>query len=140
MSRWGRWWRQRRRPPLPTPAPERFHLVLTYWQREPAYALGLACISAYLKRELDDVSVHLVPLFRGDDPDEYVHHVVALDPHLIAIAAMHPTWIPTQPYLEALKRACPTTPVIVGGYQAIVSPRDSRSLRTVFPNPMGTPS
>ena len=119
-------WRERTRPSgLPTPAPERFHLVLTYYQREPAYSLGLACISAYVKRELDGVSVHLVPLFRGDEPDEYVRHVTALEPHLIAIAAMHPTWIPTHPYLAALKRACPDTPVIVGGYQTIVSPRET---------------
>lgn len=123
MSVWERW--QRRKHPSRLPAPARFHLVLTYYQRDPAYSLGLACISAYVKRELDDVSVHMVPLFKGDDPDEYVRHVTALEPHLIAVAAMHPTWIPTQPYLDALKRAQPATPIIVGGYQTIVSPRDT---------------
>jgi len=102
-----------------------FHLVLTFYQRDPAYALGLACISAYVKRELAGVRVHLVPLFKGDDVARWVDEVLALAPDLVAVSAMHPTWLPAHPYLEALRRAAPRTPFLVGGYQAMVSPAET---------------
>jgi len=102
-----------------------FGLVLLFYQRDPAYALGLASLSAYVKREVGDVRVHLVPIFPHDDPSETVRLTRALEPDLLAVSAMSPTWLPTDPYLRALRAALPGTPVVVGGYQAIVSPEET---------------
>lgn len=103
----------------------RFGLVLTFYQRDPAYALGLASLSAYAKRELADLRVHLVPIFRDDPVEKTVALIRELTPDLIAVSAMSPTWLPSDPYLRALRAELPATPVVVGGYQAIVSPDET---------------
>ncbi|MBI3767173.1 MAG: B12-binding domain-containing radical SAM protein [Deltaproteobacteria bacterium] len=102
-----------------------FGLVLTFYQRDPAYALGLAAISAHAKRVHPDVRVHLVPIFRDDDVEKIVRLVDELEPDLLGVSAMAPTWLPLDPYLRALKRARPDVPICVGGYQAIVSPEET---------------
>ncbi len=115
--------------PLSTPSrPEErssFGLVLTFYQRDPAYALGLAAISAHAKRTDADLRVHLVPIFRGDPVAQVVREIGALAPDLIGVSAMAPTWLPLDPYLRALKAAHPDVPICVGGYQAIVSPEET---------------
>src|SRR5438445_259881 len=104
--------------------PASFGLVLTFYQRDPAYALGLAAISAHAKRVHPDVRVHLVPIMRDDPVAQVVDEVGALAPDLIGVSAMAPTWLPSDPYLRALKAAYPDVPICVGGYQAIVSPAE----------------
>jgi anaerobic magnesium-protoporphyrin IX monomethyl ester cyclase len=104
---------------------ESFDVVFTYYQRDPAYSLGLASLSAYAKREIPEVRVHLVPIFRDDSVEKIVGLVSHLDPALIAVSAMSPTWIPSDPYLRGVRDALPATPVLVGGYQAIVSPEET---------------
>ena len=105
--------------------PASFGLVLTFYQRDPAYALGLAAISAHAKRVHPDVRVHLVPIMRDDPVAQVVDEVGALAPDLIGVSAMAPTWLPSDPYLRALKAAYPDVPICVGGYQAIVSPDET---------------
>ena len=102
-----------------------FGLVLTFYQRDPAYALGLAAISAHAKHVHPDVRVHLVPIMRDDPVAQVVDEVGALAPNLIGVSAMAPTWLPSDPYLRALKAAYPDVPICVGGYQAIVSPDET---------------
>jgi anaerobic magnesium-protoporphyrin IX monomethyl ester cyclase len=104
---------------------ETFDVVFAYYQRDPAYSLGLASLSAYAKRELPEVRVHLIPIFRDDPVAKIVDLVRALDPALIAVSAMSPTWIPSDPYLRGLRGELPDTPVLVGGYQAIASPEET---------------
>lgn len=103
----------------------KFGLVLTFYQRDPAYALGLATISGYAKQALRDVRVHLVPIFRGDSVEKIVDLVSALEPDLVGVSAMAPTWLPLDDHLRALKRARPAVPICVGGYQGIVSPEET---------------
>lgn len=103
----------------------RFRLVLTYFQRESTYSLALASLSAYAKKLFPEIEVSLVSVLQDDDVQEFVQRVAKRSPDLIAVSAMHPTWFPMLPYLEALKGARPATPVIVGGYQAIFSPQDT---------------
>jgi len=105
--------------------PKPFSLVLAFYQRDPAYSLGLASISAYAKREIQNVRVSLVPILRGDDAERVARIVADLQPDLLGVAAMSPTWLPSDPYLQAFKRALPDVPVLVGGYQAIVSPEET---------------
>src|SRR6266478_2576592 len=105
--------------------PASFGLVLTFYQRDPAYALGLAAISAHAKHVHPGVRVHLVPIMRDDPVAQVVDEVGALAPDLIGVSAMAPTWLPSDPYLRALKAAYPDVPICVGGYQAIVSPDET---------------
>ena len=106
---------------------KRFRLVFTYFQRESTYSLALASLSAYAKKLFPDIEVSLVSVLQDDDVQEFVRRVAKRSPDLIAVSAMHPTWLPMLPYLEALKGARPATPVIVGGYQAIFSPQETIS-------------
>jgi radical SAM superfamily enzyme YgiQ (UPF0313 family) len=108
-----------------TRASARFGLVLTFYQRDPAYALGLASLSAYARREIAGLRVHLVPIFRDDPVEKTVALIAELEPDLVAMSAMSPTWLPSDPYLRGIRHALPATPVIVGGYQAIVSPAET---------------
>lgn len=97
-------------------------MLFTFWQREPVYALGLAVLSACVRREFPDARVHLVPVFPHDDPDAIARIVAALRPGVIAASAMWPTWLPLVPHLRAMKGRLPDVPVVVGGYQGIVDP------------------
>lgn len=106
-------------------SPTTFDVVFTYYQRDPAYSLGLASISAYLKHADPDVRVHLVPIYREDSVEKIVELVARVRPKLIAVAAMSPTWLPTDPFLRGLRAALPGVPVVVGGYQAIVDPEET---------------
>lgn len=103
----------------------RFGLVFAFYQRDPAYALGLASLSAYARREIGDIRVHLVPIQREDPVDLVVRQVIALEPDLVAISAMSPTWLPSLPYLDGIRDALPSVPIVVGGYQAIVDPEQT---------------
>lgn len=102
-----------------------FGLVLTFYQRDPAYALGLASLSAYARRELSDLRVHLVPIFRDDPVEKITGLIQALRPGLVAMSAMSPTWLASDPYLRGIRRALPSTPIVVGGYQGIVAPEET---------------
>ncbi len=42
--------------------------MLTFYQRDPVYSLGLASLSAYARREIGDLRVHLVPIFHWRVP------------------------------------------------------------------------
>lgn len=107
------------------PARDPFVLVLTYYQRDRAYSLGLASLSAYVKREIPDVRVDLVPILRDDPVEVIAAWIRDLRPDLVAMSAMSPTWLPSDPYLRAIRRTSPATPVLVGGYQGIVSPAET---------------
>lgn len=114
--------RPARRPDL---GPGRFGLVLAFYQRDPAYSLGLASLAAYARREIGDLRVHLVPIHRDDPVETVVRQVAELEPDLLAVSAMSPTWLPTLPYLDAVREALPELPIAVGGYQAIVDPEET---------------
>ncbi len=62
-----------------------FGLVLAFYHRDPAYALGLATLSAYTKRAIPGVRVHLVPISQHDDVRAVAMRVRELAPDLIGI-------------------------------------------------------
>jgi radical SAM superfamily enzyme YgiQ (UPF0313 family) len=105
--------------------PSGFGIVLAFYHREPAYALGLATLSAYAKRAIPGIRVHLVPIWQHDDVATVAARVRGLAPDLIGISAMSPTWLSLDPHLRAMKSLLPDVPILVGGYQAIVSPDET---------------
>lgn len=108
-------------------SPTTFSLVLVFYHRDPAYSLGLASIAAFARREIGDIRIHLVPIQQGAAVGEIVRIVRSRHPDLIGVSAMSPTWLPLDPYLLAVKGALPHTPILVGGYQGIVSPEETIS-------------
>ncbi len=102
-----------------------FRVVFSFYQRESTYSLALTSLSACAKHAFPDLRTDLVSVARGDDPDEFAQKVARLNPDLLAITAMHPTWLPMLPFLEAFHALKPGTPVLVGGYQAIFSPEQT---------------
>jgi radical SAM superfamily enzyme YgiQ (UPF0313 family) len=105
--------------------PYTFGLVLLFYQRDPVYALGIAALSAFVRRAIGDVRVHLVPVTKGQSEREIARIVRSLEPHLIGVSAMSPTWLPLDPYLRAIDAALPQVPILAGGYQAMLSPEET---------------
>jgi radical SAM superfamily enzyme YgiQ (UPF0313 family) len=104
-----------------------FHLVLTFYQQEENYSLGLSALSAWLKRELPGLRISLLDAQAGASPAGYAERMCRLQPDLIGVSAMHPTWPPMIPFLQETRRALPQTSIIVGGYQPTFSPQDTLS-------------
>lgn len=89
-------------------------------------SIPIASMSAYLKREYPTVEVLLRPILVGRYPDHFspesfANSVAALDIDLFAFSLMSPHWMSAEPYLEALKQRLPDLPIVIGGYQAMLS-------------------
>ncbi len=89
-------------------------------------SMPIASMSAFLKRECQDVEVLLAPILVGRfpdrfTPDKFAAQVAALQPDLFAFSLMSPHWQPSEPFLEAIKGRLPDLPIVIGGYQAMLS-------------------
>jgi anaerobic magnesium-protoporphyrin IX monomethyl ester cyclase len=89
-------------------------------------SMPVASMSAYLKRDFPWVDVEVYPILILRDevkysPPQYARAVQELAPDLIAFSVMSPHWFPMEPYFAELKTLLPEVPVLVGGYQAMLS-------------------
>ena len=89
-------------------------------------SMPFASMSAYLKRDFPWVEVLLKPILMLRDaeeysPDRFTESIRDAEADLIAFSIMSPHWYPMEPYLEMLKAKLPELPVLVGGYQAMLS-------------------
>ncbi|MEX0618932.1 MAG: radical SAM protein [Pseudohongiellaceae bacterium] len=89
-------------------------------------AMPIAAMSAYLKRDFPWVDVLLEPvlILRDEEkysPANYANTINELKPDLIAFSVMSPHWFPMEPYFAELKKLMPTVPILIGGYQAMLS-------------------
>ena len=89
-------------------------------------AMPIASMSAYLKREFPEVEALLEPVLILRDaelysPENYAKRIKELDVDLLAFSVMSPHWYPMEPYFEKLKELMPDTPILIGGYQAMLS-------------------
>lgn len=113
-----------------TPLTKPFRLVLTFYLPDGfTYSMPIACLSAYVKREFPGIEVHLVAINTtlGDRVEGYVKRVADLQPDLVGVSCMSLHWFPLLPYLDGLKAAQPEVPILLGGYQAILSPDETIS-------------
>ncbi len=121
-------WNPFRKSAAPADASKPFSLVFSFYSPDGnALSMPLACMSAYVKQKLAGVETHLAAInivIGGEDNsvEGYVRRVARHHPDLIAISSMSPHWEPLDPYLRALKTHFPSTPIVVGGYQAILAP------------------
>lgn len=93
-------------------------------------AMPIASMSAYLKREFPDVEVLLEPVLILRDaerysPANYARTIQSLDADLIAFSVMSPHWYPMEPYFAEIKRLMPSLPILIGGYQAMLSQEET---------------
>ena len=89
-------------------------------------AMPIASMSAYLKRDFPDVEIMLEPVLILRDKEKYspgnfAGTIQGLDVDLIAFSIMSPHWFPMEPYFAELKKLMPDLPILIGGYQAMLS-------------------
>jgi radical SAM superfamily enzyme YgiQ (UPF0313 family) len=89
-------------------------------------SMPVASMSAYLKKDFPWVDVEVYPVLILRDsvkysPAQYAQAVRDLKPDLIAFSVMSPHWFPMEPYFAELKKLMPEVPILIGGYQAMLS-------------------
>ena len=89
-------------------------------------AMPIASMSAYLKRDFPDVELFLEPVLILRDaeqynPENYSKRIKELNADVIAFSVMSPHWYPMEPYFAQLKQDQPDLPIVIGGYQAMLS-------------------
>lgn len=89
-------------------------------------AMPIASMSAYLKRDFPHVEVLLEPVLILRDaekysPENYARMIQDLDADVIAFSIMSPHWYPMEPYFAEIKKLMPDMPIVIGGYQAMLS-------------------
>lgn len=109
------------------PRPGDFHLALGFFYWTPSYVLALPSLSAYAKAHIPGLRVSLLPIKAETPRAELVRKLLNLDPDLLGVSSTSPAWPRIMPYLTELSRRLPELPVVVGGYQAILSPADTLS-------------
>ncbi len=106
---------------------ERLRVVFAFYSPDGnEIAMPIASMSAYLKRDFPwvDVVLEAVLILRDADkysPENYAKTIQALDADVIAFSIMSPHWYPMEPYFEQIKKLMPDLPLVIGGYQAMLS-------------------
>ena len=106
---------------------EKLRLVFAFYSPDGnEIAMPIASMSAYLKRDFPFVEVLLEPVLILRDaqqysPENYAKTIKELDADLIAFSIMSPHWYPMEPYFAEIKKLMPDLPILIGGYQAMLS-------------------
>lgn len=108
-----------------------FTLILSYFAPDDnEFSMTLASLSGYVKAKLPGVEVHFCPILPKRDtpkatPGGFAESIKQLKPDLIAFSLMSPHWPPMDEYLHALKSQLKQLPVLVGGYQALLTSEET---------------
>ncbi|MCH7671900.1 MAG: B12-binding domain-containing radical SAM protein [Proteobacteria bacterium] len=106
---------------------ERLRVVFAFYSPDGnEIAMPIASMSAYLKRDFPwvDVVLEAILILRDADkysPENYAKTIQELDADVIAFSIMSPHWYPMEPYFEQIKKLMPDLPLVIGGYQAMLS-------------------
>lgn len=106
---------------------ERLRLAFSFYSPDGnEIAMPIASMSAYLKRDFPWVDVISEPVLILRDaekysPENYARMIEELDVDVIAFSVMSPHWFPMEPYFAELKKRLPDLPIVIGGYQAMLS-------------------
>ena len=106
---------------------ERLRLVFSFYSPDGnEIAMPIASMSAYLKRDFPWVDVALEPILILRDaekysPENYARMIEETGADVIAFSVMSPHWHPMEPYFAAIKARQPDLPIVIGGYQAMLS-------------------
>jgi len=106
---------------------EKLRVVFSFYSPDGnEISMPVASMSAYLKRDFPWIEVEVYPILilRDADkysPENYARAIKELNPDLIAFSVMSPHWFPMEPYFTELKALMPDLPILIGGYQAMLS-------------------
>jgi hypothetical protein len=106
---------------------EKLRLVFSFFSPDGnEISMPIASMTAFLKRDYPWVEIISRPVFILRDkeqfsPSNYAQSIKELDADLIAFSVMSPHWYPLEPYFEELKKQIPQLPILIGGYQAMLS-------------------
>jgi radical SAM superfamily enzyme YgiQ (UPF0313 family) len=106
---------------------EKLKVVFSFYSPDGnEVAMPIASMSAYLKRDFPWVEVLLKPILILRDaqqysPENFAASIKDLDADVIAFSVMSPHWFPMEPYFAELKAQIPGLPIVIGGYQAMLS-------------------
>ena len=106
---------------------EKLRLAFSFYSPDGnEIAMPIASMSAYLKRDFPEVEVMLEPVLILRDaekysPVNYAKMIQAMDPDVAAFSIMRPHWYSMEPYFEEIKKLMPDLPIVIGGYQAMLS-------------------
>jgi radical SAM superfamily enzyme YgiQ (UPF0313 family) len=106
---------------------KKFRILFSFYSPDGnEISIPIASMSASIKEQFDFVDVLLEPILIGRfperfNPQDYARALADMDLDLIAFSLMSPHWHPVEPYLDAIKRLIPDVPVLIGGYQAMLS-------------------
>jgi len=106
---------------------EKFRVVFGFYSPDGnEISMPVASMSAYLKRDFPWIEVEVYPILILRDAnkysaDNYARAIKKLKPDLIAFSVMSPHWFPMEPYFTELKKLMPNLPILIGGYQAMLS-------------------
>ncbi len=111
-----------------------FKLALCYYAPESQLgflSMPLASIAAYVRQSLPDTQIRLFRVLAKDidgglsEASEFANQISDWQPNLIAVSLMTPHWPRMKNHLVAVKQKMPNTPVLIGGYQAIVDSHET---------------
>lgn len=106
---------------------EKLRVVFSFYSPDGnEIAMPIASMSAYLKRDFPWVEVILKPVLILRDaqqysPENFAQSIAEQQADVIAFSVMSPHWFPMEPYFAALKARMPALPIVIGGYQAMLS-------------------
>ncbi len=106
---------------------EKLRLIFSFYSPDGnEVSMPLASMSAFLKRDFPWVEVILKPILIIRDaqeysPENFVKSIKELNADVIAFSVMSPHWYPMEPYFERLKAEIPDLPIVIGGYQPMLS-------------------
>jgi radical SAM superfamily enzyme YgiQ (UPF0313 family) len=93
-------------------------------------SLSLSSISAYIKKYNKDVEIKLFTMFPSVkdvkySPEGFSNFLSQWEPDIIALSIMSTHWFVIKPFLTKIKEKNKNIPVVVGGYQAILSTEET---------------
>lgn len=106
---------------------KKLRLVFSFYSPDGnEVAMPIASMSAYLKRDFPWVEVLMEPVLivrdaQAYNAENYAQKIKALNPDVIAFSIMSPHWFPMEGHFAELKKHLPYMPIVIGGYQAMLS-------------------
>ena len=118
------------RPQAPTVA-RPLKVAFSFYAPEGAQlSMPLAVFNGLLRRHAPHCRIDLLSINKTLPAEQcslqwFRDEIARLQPDLLAVSCMSPHWRHMRAYLEVAKAASPRTVVLVGGYQAILSPEET---------------
>ena len=123
---------RRKQPAQTQPAKARkLSVAFSYYAPEGAQlSMPLAVLNGLMRQRFPDADRNLVAINKTLPESEYSvdwfrSRMALLRPDVLAFSCMSPHWREIRVYIDAAKEVSPDTLILIGGYQAILSPEET---------------